>query len=86
MVRTDNACDFGKWLYGDIAEELKASDHYKQIVKLHADFHIEASRILSLALAGKKAEADKEMDVGSKFGMLSSSLTKAMMDWKKGLK
>ena len=86
IVRTDNNCDFGKWLHGAIAPELKNSPAYPSIVKAHAEFHQEAGRILQLAVSGKKAEAEKELAPGSKFSNLSSQLTSAMMAWKSSAK
>ena len=86
VVRTDCNCDFGKWLYGDIAPELKNSPAYKSIIKAHAEFHVEAGRILQLALSGKKADAEKEMAGSGKFITLSTQLTAAMMAWKNSFK
>ena len=84
IVKTDNNCDFGKWLYGPtISSEIKNTQMYREIVKNHALFHGEAGRILQLALQGNIEEAEKGLSVGSTFSSLSSNLTKLMMDWKK---
>jgi FMN phosphatase YigB (HAD superfamily) len=53
-VKLDNACDFGKWLYSMTPAQRDAG--WEKIKGLHAAFHLEASKILALALTGKKAE------------------------------
>ena len=85
IVKTDNNCDFGKWLYNDISPELKKSPIYDTVIKIHAEFHAEAGQVLQLALSGQKEEAEKGMGTGSKFSEISASLTRTMMEWKKGL-
>jgi len=84
VVQQDNLCDFGKWLYGTAATSLKSSPHYTKCVELHRQFHIIAARVLSLALGRKKDEAIRSMNLQGEFAVASSSLTKAMMDWKSG--
>lgn len=85
-VKTDNNCDFGKWLHNDISPELKKSPIYNTVLKHHVEFHLEAGRILELALAGKKEEAQNGMKSSSKFTQISASLTATMMEWKHSLK
>ena len=67
VVKTDNACEFGKWLYADFPAALKGSPLFNEIRDLHATFHANAGRILEQALAGKKAEAMKDLDSDSAF-------------------
>jgi methyl-accepting chemotaxis protein len=85
IVKTDNNCEFGKWLHNEISPELKKTPIYGTVVKMHAEFHSEAGRILEMAVNGKKAEAENEIKPSSKFATLSSSLTATMMEWKKTL-
>jgi hypothetical protein len=47
----------------------------------HADFHKEAAAVLQLALEGRKDEATARLSESSKFAVISSQLTKEMMDW-----
>ena len=82
-IRVDNQCSFGKWLYGaTLTPKDKASNHYKTVKDLHAEFHKTAARVAELAVTGKKAEAEKMMGLGGEFAAISSKLTRAMMDWK----
>jgi hypothetical protein len=80
-VRPDNLCDFGKWLYS-LSITDQQSTHWKTVKELHAKFHIEAARVLDLALKGKKQEAEKALNLGSDFAKASADLTTAMMKWK----
>lgn len=81
-VKVDNQCDFGKWLHG-LPDGDKKSPQWGKVRDLHAQFHIEAARILDSAISGKKDEAHKGLDINSQFSKLSSNLTSAMIDWSK---
>ncbi len=84
VVRQDNQCDFGKWLYGpDLSADTKRSPHYENCRRLHREFHLAAAKVLTLALANKKVEATRAMTHDGEFATCSASLTKAMMDWDK---
>ena len=84
QVCVDNLCDFGRWLYGStIAPAEKAGQHYRVVLKCHAEFHKLAAEALGRALAGKKAEASMLINPGSRFANLSVELTTAMMAWAK---
>jgi hypothetical protein len=82
-VRQDDKCDFGKWLYQSIGQRDRATAHYTKVKQLHAQFHTEAARVLSLAVGGKKAEAERAMAPGSAFFNISTQLTQEMLSWKK---
>lgn len=83
VVKQPDKCEFGKWLYGgDISSEAKVTVYYTKSVDLHAKFHVEASKILSLALQGNKADAEGLMGDDSEFIKLSSTLTDLLNEWK----
>jgi hypothetical protein len=80
-IRTDNACEFGKWLIAlPLSERL--SEHAKKVRALHVEFHGLAADVLELALAGRKAEATAAMALRSRFAEVSSNLTMSVMAWK----
>lgn len=83
-VRADKLCDFGNWLYSCSAAEM-ASERWKKVRDLHAEFHKEAARILTLALRGQKAEAQAALALGSHFSKNSADLTLALVDWRASL-
>jgi len=81
-VRKDNACDFGRWLYGsELPPAAKNLAEYETCRRLHAEFHQCAAEVLNLAVGGKKSEAQKAMGATGKFASTSASLTTAMMKW-----
>lgn len=83
-IRTDNQCDFGKWLYGvSIDPQHKLSEHYKKVKEMHASFHQVAASVAGLILAGKKSEAEKMMDMQGEYTLVSEKLTKLMVEWTK---
>ncbi len=83
-VRLDNACDFGTWLYAADAAT-RASSFYPDVKALHATFHQEASKVLELALAGKKAEAGDAMRYGSGYSRASTELVTKITAWRSSL-
>jgi hypothetical protein len=83
VVKLPDRCEFGKWLYGsDISPDAKGSDYYRKALDLHAQFHVEAATVLSLALQGDQAQAKTLMAPGSKFDSLSTTLTELLNEWK----
>ena len=81
VVKRDNACKFGKWLYG-ISDAEKSHREYKNIRDLHAEFHRIAGEILDLALKGDKDEALKRLEQGGNYQRISSRLVFVLNDWK----
>ncbi|MCP9473563.1 MAG: CZB domain-containing protein [Nitrospira sp.] len=85
-VRMDHQCAFGKWLYGPTLDAKdKLSSHYKEVLRLHAQFHEKAAQVLELAMAGKKQEAQQLMALDGDYAKASSQLTAAMTAWLKSL-
>jgi hypothetical protein len=81
IVKKDNACLFGQWLYKLSPEDI-LSEHYSKVKKLHAEFHETAADILKLALEGKKNEALKKLEPGGGYGSISGKLVLALNSWK----
>jgi hypothetical protein len=77
-VRSDSLCDFGKWLHTCSSAE-KATERWTKIRDLHSEFHKEAARILALAVAGRKSDAEGAIALGSHFSTTSADLTLARM-------
>jgi hypothetical protein len=83
-VGKDNVCAFGQWLYGSTLEAAaRNSADFKEVQKLHAEFHKIAAQVLQLGLQGKKVEADKMIAQDSAFSDVSGRLTSAMVRWQK---
>ena len=83
-ARVDNACEFGKWLYGQVSANAKATSYYTDVKQLHAQFHQAAGRVLELATTGKKAEAEALM--AGDYARTSGDLTRKLMEWQAACK
>ncbi len=84
QVSHDNQCDFGRWLYGSsVPPAAKQQPDYEACRRLHAEFHQEAAKVLTLAVTGQKDKALHAMDPSGKFAEVSGHLTGAMMKWLK---
>ena len=85
-MQQDNQCAFGKWLYSPALASIdKASIHYEAVKVLHAEFHQMAARVAALALNGNKGEAEQMLRNYGEFAVVSTKLTRAMVEWKKDL-
>ncbi|TXG83617.1 MAG: hypothetical protein E6R12_07260 [Sphingomonadales bacterium] len=83
-IRSDDKCDFGKWLVSPmIAEAVKATDNYCTCKALHARFHVVAAEVVEHALAGRKAEAQAMMALSGSYHAASAELVRALMAWKR---
>jgi hypothetical protein len=80
-VRRDDKCEFGSWLHHSIKSQARASARYARVRDLHAQFHLEAARVLALAVSGHKSEAGHAMAPGGAFSKISGELTSEMMSW-----
>ena len=80
-VRADNACEFGKWLSAlPLSERL--GEYCVKVRALHTEFHVLASDVLEMALAGRKEQATAAMAFSSRFAAVSSNLVMAILAWK----
>lgn len=82
VLAKDDQCEFGKWLYLEIAPEVRAQSIYEKARKLHADFHVEAGRVLILALSGRRLEAMEAIETTSDFTRLSGALAFTLSQWR----
>lgn len=83
QVKLDNACEFGKWLYGaELSPAEKQSEHYRTVKQVHAQFHAEAARVLEAALSGHKEAAEQSLGIGGKCAKLATDLTQATIKWR----
>jgi methyl-accepting chemotaxis protein len=81
VVKKDNACQFGQWLYSLPSQDTKSED-FNNVKALHADFHTVAGEILALALSGKKQEALKMLESSGTYGSATGKLVLALQAWK----
>lgn len=73
-VRRHDQCALGAWLDRDFPPTLRESPVYDDLRRTHAQFHVQAASIMTLALAGRRAEAERMMAPRSEFLALSGWL------------
>jgi hypothetical protein len=76
----EDACPIGIWLTRDISPPLKARPLYARSRTLHAQFHKEAARVLTLALA-RDPRAKSELAEGGAFAAVAGELRHTLYDW-----
>ena len=84
QLRADNLCEFGKWFHS-LPPDVQSAQIPASIKKLHAEFHLEASKILDLALKGRKDQALEALGQGQAYNKLSGQLMLAMRQWENTL-
>ena len=52
-----NACDLGKWLYGE-GQRYASDPRFGELVNIHTAFHRHAAEIAAMAQSGKRKEAE----------------------------
>lgn len=83
VIKADNQCMFGKWLYGPtLSTSEKLTPTFAEIKALHAEFHLCAAQIAALAATGRKDEALGMLEGSGNYTGVSGRLTMALMRWK----
>ena len=57
-VGCDDACDLGKWIYGDGEQHLGKYATFTELRNSHRQFHQAAANVLTLANSGHRDEAE----------------------------
>ncbi len=84
ILKQDNQCEFGKWLYA-LPAQFRTNEHYEIVKKKHAEFHKLCAHILGDALAGKLEKAQNELAADSEFAKQSNNLILLMSKWKRAI-
>lgn len=82
QVARDNQCDLGKWLYGEGARYAEHPE-YVRLKQVHASFHKCAGHIVTLAGAGKTADAEAMLSPEGEFSRLSMTVVNAINSCKR---
>lgn len=82
-IAMDNCCDLGKWLHGDGRSRLGALAAHGECLTKHAAFHAEAGKVARTINAGKLAEAEAMLGVGTPYALASSAVGVAINKLKK---
>lgn len=80
---TETDCQFGKWFFGtEVSSRHRASFFYKEVKKLHGDFHRVACEVAGLAAQGENVQAQKLMAHEGEFNQISNQLMETLMRWR----
>lgn len=60
-VASDCNCTLGKWLHDAARQQFGNSIDYKELRRVHADFHLKAGEILNNVLNGESEKAHKNL-------------------------
>ncbi len=86
IVKRDNRCEFGKWLYGpDFSAAERQTEDYRAVIELHAKFHQEAAKVVELVNSGQHDAADEAMALQGSYNKASCALTKELVRWRQPL-
>jgi len=85
VLKADNQCEFGKWLYGpELSNAEKRTEFYGRVVQMHSLFHREAAKVVEWAIAGQEEAAERSLGIGG-YATASADLTRAMNTWRESL-
>jgi hypothetical protein len=80
-VQDDSRCEFGQWLYSFSISD-QASEQWKKIQAVHAEFHRAAANIVRLAIDAHKAEALAMLNnIAGEYRQTSMRLLRYLNDW-----
>ena len=83
-VSDSENCELGVWLNA-LPVNIKATDQWKLVKKIHREFHECAALVLDLTLKGHQSEAAVLLEPGGLFSESEVNLTNALMQWKNRL-
>lgn len=78
IVRQDNQCALGKWIYGEGSRYSNLTE-YATLKAVHAGFHHVTAQVIEMVNAGKVQQAIEMLKSGSEFMKLSSQCVTLIM-------
>jgi methyl-accepting chemotaxis protein len=82
-VCKDALCTFGKWLHDPkLPADIRASRHYAEVNRLHAEFHQAAGGAIKKAISGDTAGARRDVEHGT-YAQASKRFFDAMFVWQR---
>ncbi len=82
-ISCDDRCALGKWLHGPAKQRHSHLSSYRDCVKKHAAFHVEAGRVAKAINAGQYGEAERMLAGGTPYASASSEVGNAILELKK---
>lgn len=79
-IERDDACDLGRWMRGEGADQCGDKPVFLKLRADHAKFHKAAADIVRKANAGQKVSSETALGAHSPFSDASSSVVSAIME------
>jgi len=82
-VCKDGLCTFGKWLHDPaLPADVRASRHFAEVKRLHADFHQAAGEAIRKANSGDSTGARRDLEHGA-YAQTAQKFYNAMFRWQR---
>jgi methyl-accepting chemotaxis protein len=79
ILAKDNACDLGKWLYGE-GKKYASDPKFGELLSIHAAFHRSVADIAAMVQSGRQKEAEKLINSNeSQYAKLSIQVVGILM-------
>jgi hypothetical protein len=80
-LAADDRCEFGRWLCGLENTPFAIWPHYREVVRLHREFHRVAGEVAARIVTGDRVAALALLSPDSEYTAASTSLTARMVEW-----
>jgi hypothetical protein len=77
----ESRCPIGLWLHDDLAPARRGTPQYTRAARIHAAFHREIDKVVSVGLAGEKVPVEAMLAAPSRYVLASAALERAFGGW-----
>ena len=77
----EGRCPIGFWLHDDLAPALRGTTGYTRAARIHAAFHREIDKLVSVGLCGDSAPVERMIAAPSRYALASVALERAFLSW-----
>jgi methyl-accepting chemotaxis protein len=82
VIAKDNACDLGKWLYGE-GSKYASDPKFGELISTHAAFHRSAAEITAMVQSSRQKDAEKLLNSNeSQYAKLSVQVVGMLMKFR----
>jgi transcriptional regulator with XRE-family HTH domain len=74
-------CPIGLWLHDELSPALRGSPQYTRAARIHAAFHREIDKVVSVGLTGERKPVELMLVAPSRYVLASAALERAFSGW-----
>jgi transcriptional regulator with XRE-family HTH domain len=74
-------CPIGLWLHDDLAPARRGTPEYARAARVHAAFHREIDKVVSVGLCGESKPVELILVAPSRYVLASAALERAFSEW-----